>query len=119
MSLTREQILGRKVAGRTLEVQLDLDDPDTVVVVRGMSRGEAATMRDLDQADVVGLEAYALSMCLIEPTLSVDEARAWLEGEGNHTVQRAIDAVQQLSGAAPGQAKEYTKSVSRRRRATR
>lgn len=116
MALTREQLLARKVAGRTLEV--DLGDGETVVV-RGMTRGEAALMRERDQDDVIGLEAFALSMTMLEPKLTEAEALEWLTQEGSEYVQRAISAVQTLSGAADGQAKEYTKSVSRGRRARR
>lgn len=116
MALTREQILARKAAGRTLEVELD---PGETVVVRGMSRGEAAEMRALDQDDVIGLEAFALHTCLVDPALTLDEAREWVNDDGSEHVQRVIDAVQRLSGHAAGQAKGYTKSVSGKRRARR
>ncbi len=110
MTLTRDQLLARKLGRETVELA-----PGEEVVVRGMTRGEAAGMRALDQDDVIGLEAYALSICLVEPKLTVEEARQWLDQEGADYVQRVIDAAQRLGGQAQGQAKGYTKRVPRKR----
>lgn len=110
MTLTREQILGRKAGVR--EVQLE----EGTVKVRGMTRGEAAGMRALPEDDVIGLEAYAIATCMIEPKLTIDEARSWLESEDTHQVQLVINAIENRSGHAEGQPKGFTKSVPRRGR---
>lgn len=109
--LTREQVLARKVAGRTETVELDGGE----VVVRGLSRGEASVCGKLDDQDDV--EAMALHLGLVEPALSLEDATAWREQDESGEIQKVVDAIQRLSGTAPGQGKDATKSVPRRRRA--
>lgn len=110
--LTREQILARKVAGRTELVPLSGGDE---VEVRGLSRGEASECGKIDDQDDV--ECLALHYGLVNPALSVDEVRAWRKSDESGEVQKVVDAVQRLSGTAPGQGKDATKSVPRRGRA--
>lgn len=109
--LSREQILARKVAGRTEPVQLD----DGEVVVRGLSRSEASMCGRLDDQDDV--ETLALHFGLVEPHLSQDEVRLWRSQDESGELQKVVDAIQRLSGTAPGQGKDATKSVPRRGRA--
>jgi len=109
--LSREQILARKVAGRTETVELDGGE----VVVRGLSRGEASACGKLDAQDDV--EALALHYGLVDPALSEEDARAWRDQDESGELQKVVDAIQRLSGTAPGQGKDATKSVPRRRRA--
>lgn len=113
-ALTRDQILARSL-GQDVH---DLGNGDTVTL-RGMTRGEAAELGKLDQDDNIGLEAFAIATCMVEPKLSIPEARDWMATEGTRTIQGVIDKIQALSGAAPGQTKEATKSVSRGRRNNR
>lgn len=110
--LSREQILARKVAGKTEEV--DLGDGGSVVV-RGLTRAEAGRVGKIDDEQEV--ECTALHLALVEPALSMDDVRAWQESDDSGTIQRVVDVVQRLSGTAPGQAKDATKSVPRRGRA--
>lgn len=110
--LTRDEILAR----RTGHGIITLEDGATVKV-RGLTRGEAAEMRTYEEQhedDVIGLEALAISKGMIDPKLTHDEARAWLTEEGHGYVQRVVSGIQDLSGQAPGQAKEYLKRVPRR-----
>lgn len=109
MALTKQQLLART----NDHVEVELSGGGSVIV-RGMTRGEAAAMRDLDQSDVIGLEAHALATCMIEPALTVAEARAWLENEQHNEIQKVVDAIERKNGAAAGQPKGYTKSVRRR-----
>lgn len=109
--LSREQILARKVAGRTETVELDEGE----VVVRGLSRGEASRVGQIDDQDEV--EALALHYGLVDPALTLDEVRAWRESDEAGQIQRVVDVIQRMSGTAPGQGKDATKSVSRGRRA--
>lgn len=112
--LTRDQILARKLSGNTEEVELD---DGAVVLVRGITRGQAAELNGID--DPLTNEATGISFGLVEPAMTPDEVAEWITDEGHGYVQRVVDAIQRLSGSAPGQAKEYTKSVSRGRRARR
>lgn len=109
--LSREQILARKVAGHTETVPLG----DGEVVVRGLSRREASECGKLDDQDEV--EALALHFGLVDPALSVDDVRTWREQDESGELQKVVDKIQSLSGSAPGQGKDATKSVSGRRRA--
>lgn len=109
--LSREQILARKVAGVTATVPLG----DGEVVVRGLSRGEASACGKLDDPDDV--ECLALSLGLVDPALSVDDVRAWRDADQSGELQRVVDKIQAMSGTAPGQGKDATKSVPRRGRA--
>lgn len=109
--LTREQILARKVAGRTETVELNGGE----VVVRGLTRGEASACGKLDDQDDV--EALALHYGLVDPALSLEDATAWRDQDESGELQKVVDAIQSLSGTAPGQGKDATKSVPRRRRA--
>jgi len=111
--LTREQILARKVAGVTEEV--DLGDGSSVIV-RGLSRREASETSKVDD-DFEEVEILALHYGLVDPPLSVDDVRAWRAGDQSENVQKVVSVIQRLSGSAPGQGKDATKSVPRRRRA--
>ena len=110
--LTREQILARKVAGRTEVVPLG---DGTAVEVRGITRGEAAEIGKIDSeredADKEA-EIMALSFGLVNPALTLDEVREWYAGEASGAVQLISDMIRSLSGQAQGQGKEATKSVS-------
>lgn len=109
--LTREQILARRVAGHTETVPLNGGE----VVVRGLSRGEASVCGKLDDQDDV--EAMALHLGLVDPELSLEDATAWRDQDESGELQKVVDVIQRLSGTAPGQGKDATKSVSRRGRA--
>lgn len=110
MPLTKEEILARQLGREVVDI-----GAGQTVTVRGMTRAEAATLRDLDQDDVIALEARCIAMTLVEPVMTEAEVRQWLEVEGADVVQLVVDAVNRLSGRADGQAKGYTKSVPRGR----
>lgn len=109
--LSREQILARKVAGKVEPVELS----DGEVVVRGLSRGEASAVGKLDDQDEV--ECLALHLGLVDPVMSVDDVRLWRAQDESGEIQKVVDVIQRMSGTAPGQGKDATKSVSRGRRA--
>lgn len=111
MALTRDQLLAR--TSKRTEVELD----GGTVIIRGMTRAEAAEMRKLDEggAGPLELEAFGLATCLVEPAISIADARVWLANDEASEIQKVIDAIQRQNGQGEGQAKGYTKSVSRRR----
>jgi hypothetical protein len=110
--LTRAEILARKTGHGIVTLE-----DGASVKVRGLTRGEAADMRAFEEehpGDLIGLEALAISKGMTEPQLTHEDARAWLVAEGHGYVQRVVSGIQDLSGQAPGQAKEYLKRVPRR-----
>lgn len=108
--LSRDEILARRVHGTTSEVPID--DDGGVVVVRGLTRGEAHETVGKSTAET---EALALHFGLVEPAMSLEDARAWIAEDESGVIDRVIAEIRRLSGENPGQAKEYTKSVSRRK----
>lgn len=109
MASTVEELLNRKRGMTRVELS-----GGASVVVRGMTRAEAADMRKLDQDDVLGLEAFGLATCLVEPAMTVAQAKEWLQVEESAEIAKIIRAIEVHNGTAEGQAKGYTKSVSRR-----
>lgn len=109
--LTREQILARKVAGDVETV--DLGD-GSEVVVRGLTRGEASKTSGIE--DFEEIEILAVSMGLVDPPMTPDDVRAWREQDQSGAIDNVVTTIQRLSGSAPGQAKDATKSVPQRRR---
>lgn len=111
--LTREQILARKVAGKTEVVTLPDGDE---VEVRGITRGEAAEIGKIDHETVENpdkeAEMMALAFGLVNPALSLEDVREWYAGEQSGAIQMISDKIRELSGQAQGQGKEATKSVS-------
>lgn len=105
--LSREQILARKVAGKTEVVPLS---DGAEVEVRGLTRGEATETSKLDDNEEI--EILALSFGLVTPHLTPADVREWRNADGSGDVQTVVEAIQRLSGSAPGQGKEATKSVS-------
>lgn len=104
--LSKDEVLARKVYGDTEFV--DFGD-GTGVVVRGLTRGEAGRLNNAEN----DMHAERLSMCwgIVEPAMTLSEVDAWYEEARSGDIQKIMNVMQRLSGGAPGQAKEYTKSV--------
>jgi hypothetical protein len=103
MALTREQILARKVAGKTEEYKLS--DGSGTVVIRGLNRNEAIRIRDSD--DELGeRDNLLISLGLVEPAMSPAEVAAWGEIEGQFVVMTELsEAIGRLSGMVEGAGK--------------
>ena len=104
--LSRDEILARKVHGRTEHVELA---DGSEVVVRGMTRGEASETSRIE--DFEEIEVLALSWAMVEPKLTPDEVRLWRSQDESGEVQKVVTAIQRLSGTGAGEGKEATKSV--------
>ena len=96
-NLTRDQILAR-VTGRGTAT---LPDGSTVGI-RALTREEVVHMQTLSDADS---DAYALSRCLVDPVLSVDDAALFCATATAGDVQAIIADVQALSGLRQGAGK--------------
>lgn len=102
--LTREQILARK-RGRDV---VQLHDGETVEV-RGISRGDAAAVAETPEGKL--RDAVMMSVGMTDPVLSVDDVLEMFEDGKNGDVLLITAKIMELSGMAPGQAKDATKSV--------
>jgi hypothetical protein len=102
--LTREQILARK-RGRDV---VELHDGATVEV-QGISRRDAAMVA----ATAEGEERDAVMMAagLTDPVLSAEDVMSMFVDGKNGDVLLITSKIMELSGMAPGQAKDATKSV--------
>lgn len=109
-ALSRAEILARKVHGETERVPFPTPDSDDYLVVRGLSRGEA---QETVGKNVAELEALIVWHGLIEPNdMSLEDVRNWMANDQSGAFEPVIQKINTLSGNAPGQGKEYTKSVS-------
>jgi hypothetical protein len=109
--LSRDDILARKVGGRTELVELP---GGGAVRVRGLTRAEGHELRGLEKQGPQEQEIYAVATALVEPKMSEADVRVWfLEGSAGD-LQPIAAKINELSGMNPGAGKELTKSVSRR-----
>jgi hypothetical protein len=102
--LTREQILARK-RGRDV---VELHDGATVEV-KGISRREAAEVAEVPEGEM--RDAVMIAAGMTEPVLSVDDVMEMFVDGKNGDVLLITGKIMELSGMAPGQAKDATKSV--------
>jgi len=102
--LTREQILARK-RGRDV---VELADGSTVEV-KGMSRQDAATIAETPEGEQ--RDAVMMSLGLVSPQLSPEDCLEMFADGMNGDVLLITGKILELSGMAPGQAKDATKSV--------
>ncbi len=103
--LTREQILARK-SGRDV---VELADGSTVEV-RGISRRDAAKVAEIPEGEE--RDAMMISVGMTAPELSFDDCMTMFADGLNGDVLLITRKIMELSGMAPGQAKDATKSVS-------
>lgn len=106
--LTREQLLARKLGQEVV----DLGDGGTVLV-RGLNRAEAHAMTERETAR--DRELYMIATGLLDPQMTEDDVAAWFAADSAGALDLVGKAITVLSGMAPGQGKDATKSVPRRR----
>lgn len=107
--LTREQILARKLGAEPVK----LGDGSGEVLVRGLSRQESHAIGKLE--DNAEREVQSLAAGLVDPAMSADDCRAWMGNDSFGALQPVVQRIMELSGMAPGQGKDATKSVPRSR----
>lgn len=106
--LTAEQILARKLG----QEEVDLGDGATVLV-RGLNHNEAHQVNQRGDARERDVEMVHLGM--VDPAMSREQVEAWFGSDGPGPLGKVSEAITRLSGLAPGQGKDATKSVPRRR----
>ena len=111
MALTREQILARKVAGKT--EPFDMGDGEEVII-RGLTRNEALEVR---ACETVGeMDSLMISFGLVEPVMTAADVDAWGAGDDAGTMIRLSNRISELSGMVEGAGKSGVPSPRKRRR---
>lgn len=102
--LTREQILNRKLGRETVE----LHDGSTVLV-RGLVRSEGEKVQQAPEG--AGRDAVMFHHGVLEPAMSAEDWLAAFDVLGVGDSNAIAGTIGRLSGMAPGQGKDATKSV--------
>lgn len=71
------------------------------VRLRGLTRGEVKLMGD-ETLSIDDREANALALALVDPAVSVDQAKRILADKGFAATERIMSKVLELSGLTPG-----------------
>lgn len=95
--LTREQILSRKT-GRGVAT---LPDGSTVAI-RALTRDEVLRMQSMTEAEA---DIYAVSCCITDPVMSIDDVRAWSANADAGDIQAVVRDGRELSGLGEGAGK--------------
>jgi hypothetical protein len=84
--------------------------------VRGLTRGEWLTVGKItgDEPDVAAVrrgESFSVSVGLLEPRLTLEEASEWLENAPASITSTVVNRIMELTGARGGAPKEAYKSL--------
>lgn len=71
------------------------------VIVRGLTRGEARTVGE-EGMSATEAEAYTLATALLEPKLTVEQARTLVTEKGYAGTERVLQEILSLSGMGAG-----------------
>lgn len=71
------------------------------VRVRGLTRGETKLFRSEDM-DVPEIEANMLTLGLVEPQVTIEQAKQLLEEKSFAATERVLTAILDMSGQSPG-----------------
>ncbi|MFI6763853.1 hypothetical protein ACIBF5_32495 [Micromonospora sp. NPDC050417] len=104
MAITKEELLSRRPG----EDDVPLPSGGTVRV-RGLTRGEVKDISD-GVNEGKNMEPYSLSLALVDPVLTEEEAAGMTTSGCFDDVQAITTRVNELSGIAQGSAKESYKS---------
>ena len=108
MPLTREQILARKVAGKTETFELG----DGHVVIRGLTRNEALMVREAET--LADKDNLVISLGLVDPVMSPEDVAAWGESDDAGTLSAISERIGELSGMSEGAGKSRVSRARRR-----
>jgi hypothetical protein len=114
MPLTREEILGRKLGHKTVE----LPDGSGTVVIRALSRNESLQVREAgpDQGGTLAAaDNLILHLGLVDPALSLEDVIAWTESDAAGVPSAVSYAIAEISGMVEGAGKSRVPGVRRKR----
>lgn len=80
------------------------------VTVRSLSRDEVLHIRAMT-GTLAEQERWMLATCMVEPTLTEEEARQWMTGSNAGELEPVTDKIAKLSGLVKDADKETYKSV--------
>lgn len=85
-----------------VEPSVDVEVPEWggVVKVRGLKRGVVVKINLLDDEEEAN--ALALAEGLVDPAVTLDEARELLAEKGSKPINRLVEAILEASGIRPG-----------------
>jgi hypothetical protein len=96
-----------------LAPRLDEDDYEIpgvgTVRIRGLSRAQVIALRKID--DMALADAQMVAWGLVDPALSVDEAKAWQASSGVAEIEGLTVAIGELSGEGRGATKSGVPGV--------
>ncbi|MFI6763873.1 hypothetical protein ACIBF5_32610 [Micromonospora sp. NPDC050417] len=107
--MTNEDLKARLLQKRCPEDDVPLDGVG-VVRVRGLTRGEVKEISDGVNAGR-DMEPYSLSLALISPAMTEDEAAVMAKVAPFGDIQKLTARINELSGIAQGASKEAYKSL--------
>lgn len=82
-----------------------------VITFRALSRFEMINAQRYSDGDMLKQERYILSCAMIDPVMHEDDVAAWQKASVPGEINALALKVNELSGIAPGSAKEQYKSV--------
>lgn len=109
-TLSREQILARKVG----EACVELDDDGGTVRVRGLNMREVREVGSIE--DPFTRDATLVAYGLVEPVMSVEDVLAWAGSDAGGVVDRVGRKIGELSRTLEGAGKSGVSSVRKRPR---
>lgn len=111
MALTREQILSRKVAGKTEQYALG-DGDGSYVVIRGLTRNEALAVREAET--LADKDNLLISLGLVEPQMTPEDVAAWAESDEAGVLAGISTRIGELSGMSEGAGKSRVPRARKR-----
>lgn len=109
--LTREEILARTRGERIVEL------PDGgEVKVRALTRDEVLQADELAEDDKSARDDYIIATALVEPSMSVDDVRAWGAAGAAGDLVVITEAIAEVSGLKQGAPKSGVPAARRKRR---
>jgi hypothetical protein len=112
-AISKDQLLRPRVSAvDPHDTYVTLPDGDRVFI-RPLARSQSLAVHEAQQEHGLGhAEALLLSLGMVEPSLSVEEAAAWLETPGAAADCEAVSrGIGVISGMVPASGKEAYKSV--------
>lgn len=108
-TLTRAEILARKIHGKTEPFELDGGE----VLIRGLTHSEALEVRDQDTTLL--RMCVMISRGIVNPAMSVDDVRAWSDADEAGVLTRLSERISELSGMSEGAGKSRVPGTRRRK----
>jgi hypothetical protein len=109
--LTREQILARRAGVDFFK----LPDGSGEVSIKGITHAQAAEVGKAREAgEVSEATALILQYGLVDPALSPEDIRAWMEEDDGGTVEQIAQAIGRLSNLFEGAPKSGVQRARRR-----